>query len=126
MYFDAGPSTLTANVGSAGTTGPAQDDPLSFQPEDDANVGGDPNSNDSNGNDGNQGGASNGNDPQGPDPDRDYLDKLEFSYEVRGGQLSTWGISGRIRATDVVYLVGRESDMSIESVRRLLQPDIVD
>jgi len=105
---------------------PTQGDPSFSQLEGDANAGGNPNSNDWNGNDDNQGGTSDGNDPQGTVPDRNYLDKLLLSCCVRGGQLSTWGIKGRIRVTDVVRMVGLELSMSIQSVRRLLRPDLVD
>mgnify|MGYP007080229727 CR=1 FL=1 len=81
--FDANPSTSVENVGGIETSSPTQGDPPSSQPKGGANTGGDPSFNDSNGgngNDGNQGGTSDGNDPQGPVPDRNYLDKLMFSY----------------------------------------------
>jgi len=124
--FGAASSTSTANVGGAETASPTQGDPQSSQSGVDVSTGGNLNSNDSNGNDGNQGGTSDGNDPQGPDPGMNYLDKLVFSCLVRGGQLSTWGISGRIRVADVVQVVGPESGMLIESIRRFLRPDLVD
>jgi len=40
--------------------------------------------------------------------------------------LLTWGILGRIRVADAVQIVGPETGMSIESVQRLLQLDLVD
>jgi len=124
--FGAASSASTVNVGGVETASPTQGDPQSSQSEVNASAGGNPNSNDSNGNDGNQGGTSNGNDPQGPDPDMNYLDKLVFTHLVRGGHLSTWGISGRIGVADVVQMVGPESGMSIESIQCLLQPNLVD
>jgi len=124
--FDAVPSTSAENMGSMETSSPTQGDSPSSQPEGNANTGGNPNSNDSNGNDGNEGGTSNDNDPQCPVADRNYLDKLVFSYCARGGQSLTWGIKGRIRVADVVRMVGPESSLSVQSIRRLLQPDLVD
>jgi len=123
--FDADPSTSTENVGGIDTSSPTQCDAPLSQPKGDANAGGNPNSNDSNGNDGNQGGTSDGNDPQGPVPDRSYLVKLVFSYCAGGGPSSNWGIEGRIRVADVVQLVGPEANLSIQSIQRLLQPDLV-
>jgi len=120
VTFGAAFSTSTTNVGGMGTTTPTQGDPRSTQPGVDANAGGNPNAHDSNGNDGNQGGTSDGNNPQGPDPDVNHLDKLVLSYRIRGGQLSTWGILGRIRVADVVRMVGPATGISIESIRRLL------
>ena len=114
--FDAAPSTSAENVGGIETSSPTQGDPPSSQPKGDANSGGNPNSINSNGNDDNQGRTSNGNDPQGPVPGRNYLDKLVFSCCARGGQLSTWGIEGRIRVTDMVQLAGPESSMSIQNI----------
>jgi len=82
--FGAASSTSTGNVGDVETTSPTQGDPPLSQLGGDANAGGNPNSNDSNGNDGNQGGTSDGNDPQGPDPDMNYLDKLVCPRCVKG------------------------------------------
>jgi len=82
--FDAASSTSTENMGGIETSGPTQGDPSLSQPQGDANAGGNPHSHDLNGNDGNQGGTSNDSDPQGQVPDRNYLDKLVFSYCARG------------------------------------------
>jgi len=131
-------STSIGNLGDANATGSTQGDPTSSQgnpsssqPNSNANIGGDPNSNNSNRNDGNQGGSSTNNDPQGPGPDGNYLDKLMFTYNTTGGPLQHWGIQGTIKVADVVQFTLDASaqnphQLALNSVRRLVGPDIVD
>jgi len=131
-------STSTGNLSGASVTGSTQGNPTSsqdgpslLQPDGNANTGGDPNSNNSNGNDGNQGGSSTNNDPPGPGPDGNYLDKLVFAYSTMGGRLQNWGNEGTIKVAEVVQFTPDASaqnpnQLALSSVRRLVQPDIVD
>jgi len=136
-------STLTGNSGGASAAGPTQGNPTlsqgipsqsspsSSQPDGNNNVSGDPNSNDSNGNGGNQGGSSVNNGPQGPDPSRGGLHKLVFAYQTMGGPLQNWGIDGTIQVMEVVRFTPNvnspvPNQLALNSVRRLVRPDIVD
>jgi len=127
------PATSAGNTGGAEPSGSMQGDPTSsqgdppsFQPKGDANAGNSPSSTDSNRNNGNQGGADDSNDPQDLVPDRNYLDKLVFTYSATGGPLQHWGIESRIRAGDVVHFVGPDANLRLRSVQLLLRPDITE
>jgi len=127
------PTTSAGNMGGAEPSGSMQGDPTSSQggppssqPVGDTNTGNSPSSTDSNGNNGNQGGTDNSNGPQGPVPDRNYLDKLVFTYSTTGGPLQHWGIKGRIRAGDVVHFVGPDTNLRLRSVGLILRPDIIE
>jgi len=98
----------------------------SSQPLGDANAGSSPSSTGSNGNNGNQGGTNNSNGPQGPAPDRNYFNKLMFTYSTTGGPLQHGGIESRIRAGDVVHFTGPDANLRLRSVRLLLRPDIIE
>jgi len=114
------PTTSAGNTGGAEPSSSTQSDPTSShggtpssQPLRDANAGNSPSSTGSNGNNGNQGGTNNSNDPQGPAPDRNYLNKLVFTYSTVGGPLQHWGIEGRIRAGDVVHFTGPDANLRL-------------
>jgi len=134
-------SMLTGISGGASTTGPTQGDPTSTQgnpsqgnptslqpdgngPQDS----GDPNSNNPNGNGSNQGGSNVNNGPQGPDPSGGGLHKLVFTYQT---MLQNWGIDGTIQVTEVFQFTPDANSLvpnqlALNSVRRLVRPDIVD
>jgi len=119
--------------GGAEPSSSTQSDPTSShggtpssQPLGDANTGNSPSSSGSNRNNSNQGGTNNSNDPQGPAPDRNYLNKLVFTYSTAGGPLQHWGIEGRIRARDVVHFAGPDANLRLRSIRLLLRPGIIE
>jgi len=130
-------STSIGNLGDANAAGSmqgdptsSQGDPSSSQPDTNASAGGDPNSNNSNRSEGNQGGSSTNNDPQGHGPDGNYLDMLVFTCSATGGPLQHWGIKGMIKVADVVQFTPDASaqnpnQLSLNSVRHLVRPDIV-
>ena len=117
---ETNPTTSAGNTGGAEPSSSPQSDPTSShggtpssQPLGDANTGNSPSSTGLNGNNGNQRSTNNSNGPQGPTPDRNYLNKLVFTYSTTGGPLQHWGIEGRIRAGDVVHFTGPDTNLRL-------------
>ena len=127
------PTTSAGNTGGVEPSNSTQSDPTlshggtpSSQPLGDVNAGDSPSSTGSNGNNGNQGGTNDSNGLQGPTPNRNYLEKLVFTYSTIEGPLQHWGIEGRIRAGSIVHFVGPDDNLRLRSVRILVCPDIID